>query len=306
VTRIEAATQAFRASDHQHGGGACYDDVVGYLAWAQRLLGASATDPVSRKLCTAVADLHTLAGWTAFDIGQAVRAHQHLGDAIRLAQLARDDNLVAGIRYRNGRIHLHHNVLDMALADFQFGQHAAQAGTSTLAAAILHANEAWVTAKMGLADDALTALGVSMDDFTRSDPGDAPGWAVFFDTNDLLAMSGVIYTELAQSVDASFASWAIPPLTTAANGYGPEMARSKSFSLIALATGHLIENDADQAAVVGSQAIDIALTVQSSRIRDRLLSLKNTADHRRDSAGARELSERIAGFTVWRPPATVD
>ncbi|MEV4315491.1 transcriptional regulator [Actinocrispum sp. NPDC049592] len=333
VIRIEAAAQAFRDWDHQHGGGACHDAIAGYLAWAQRLLDARTTDPVADRHRTAVADLHILAGWTAFDIGRVDRAHQHLGDALRLARLARDDVLVAAIGYRSGRIHLHHNGLDMALADFQSGQHAAQAGASTLAAAVLHANEAWVTARMGLTSDTLTALGKSMDDFGRSDPDDAPGWAVFFDTNDLLAMSGVIHTELAQSVDPSFARSAIPALTAAANGYGPKMARSKTFSLIALATSHLIENDTDHAAVVGAQAIDMAMTVRSSRTRDRLLPLRSTADHRRGSAGARELSERIAGFaamspgcgwaatpsertclsgndslcgTVWRPPATVD
>jgi hypothetical protein len=333
VTRIETATRVFRTWDYQRGGGACYDAIVVYLAWAQRLLGAITTDPVAHRLYTAVADLHDLAGWTAFDIGRVERAHQHLGDAMRLAQLARNDVLVAGLRYRSGRIHLHHNALDKALTDFQFGQHAAQACASALAAAILHANQAWVTAKMGLAEDALAALGESMNYFTRSDPLDAPGWAAFFDTNDFLAMSGVIYTELAQSVDPSFARSAIPALTDAADGYGQAMARSRSFSLIALATSHLIEDDADRAAVVGAEAIDIALTVRSSRTRDRLLSLKSATDQRRDSAGARELSERITAFaamppgcgwaavpsertclshnhslctTVWRPPATTD
>jgi hypothetical protein len=79
------------------------------------------------------------------------------------------------------------------------------------------------------------------------------------------------------------------------------MTRSKSFSLIALATSHLIDNDADQAAIVGTQAIDIALSVRSSRTRDRLLPLKSSADHHRGSAGALELSERIAGFAAMSP-----
>ncbi len=332
MTRIEAATRVFRLWDHRHGGGACYDAIAGHLAWARRLTGASATDPVTHRLHAAVADLHALAGWTAFDIGRFDRAHHHLGDAMKLAQAAGDDLMVAGIGYRSGRIHLHRNALDMALTDFRSGRRAAEACASAPAAAILHANEAWVTAKMGLPDDTLTALGASMDDFTRSDPAGAPGWAAFFDTNELLAMSGVVYTELGQSVDSSFARSAIPVLTAAVDGYTPETARSKSFSLIALATSHLITHDAAQAAAVGAQAIDIALTVKSARTRDRLLSLRKAAD-RRGGAGTRELSERIAGFaamspgcgwaatpsaptclsrnhslctTVWRSPDTVD
>jgi hypothetical protein len=301
VTRIEAATRVFRTWDYQCGGGACYDAVVAYLAWAQRLLGAATTDPAGDQLRTAVADLHSLAGWTAFDIDRADRARRHFADATRLAQFAHNDTLVAGIRYRRGRIHLHHNALDKARADFQLGQHAAQASASALAAAILHANLAWVAAKMGLADDALTSLGRSMDDFTRSDPADAPGWAAFFDTNDLLAMSGIIYAELAQSVDPFYARSAVPALTNAADGYSQAMARSRSFTLIALAASHLIEHDADRGAAVGAEAIATALMVKSSRVRDRLLSLKNAADQHRDNADARELSERIAAFAAVSP-----
>lgn len=301
VARIETATQAFRAWDYQDGGGACYDAVVAYLAWAQRLLGAVTTDPVADSLYAAVTDLHNLAGWTAFDIGRVGRAHRHLDDAMRLAQFAHNDALLAAIGYRRGRIHLHHNALDKALTDFQRGQHAAQTHASALPTAILYANQAWVTAKMGLTEDTLTSLGKSTNDFTRSNPADARGWTAFFDTNDLSAMSGVIYTELAQSADPSFARSAIPALAAAASGYGPTMARSKAFSLIALATSHLIEHDTDRAAAVGAEAIAIALTVKSSRTRDRLLTLKSAADRRRDSIDARELSERIAAFATLSP-----
>ncbi|ONI90578.1 hypothetical protein ALI144C_02530 [Actinosynnema sp. ALI-1.44] len=300
MARIEAATRVLRAWDYQCGGGACYDAVVTYVTWAQRLLGAATTEPVGDRLRTSVADLHCLAGWTAFDIDRVDQARRHFDDAARLAQFARNDALVAGIRYRRGRVHLHHNALDAARVDFQLGQHAAQACASALPAAILHANQAWVAAKMGLADDALASLGKGLDDFTRSDPADAPGWAAFFDINDLLAMSGVIYADLARSVDPFYARAAIPALTNAADGYS-QMARSRSFSLVALAASHLIEHDADRAAAVGAEAIAVALTVRSSRVRDRLLSLKNMADQHRDNADARELSERIAVFAAVSP-----
>jgi hypothetical protein len=301
VTRIETATELFRTGDYQRGGGGCHDAVVAYLAWAQRLLRATATDPVALRLHSAVSDLHSLAGWTAFDIGRIERAHHHFGEAISLARSGHNEALVACVGYRRGRIHLHHNAAGKASADFRLGRQAARGRESALAAAILHANEGWVAAKTGLADDALTSLGESMDEFTRSDPADTPRWAAFFDTNELLAMSGVIYTELAQSVDPAFARSAIPALTAAVDGYGQGMARSRSLSLIALATSHLIDHDADRAAAVGAEAIAIALTVKSSRTRDRLLSLKSAADQRGDNADARDLAERIAAFAAMSP-----
>jgi hypothetical protein len=114
-------------------------------------------------------------------------------------------------------------------------------------------------------------------------------------------MSGVIYTELAQTVDPAYARDAIPALTIAADGYGPAMARSNSFVLIALATSHLLQDDIDHAATVGAEAIRLAETVRSTRVQDRLLPLKCEADRRRHNTDAHALSEQIAIFTTTQP-----
>src|SRR5690348_3859110 len=78
VTRIETTTQDFRAVDHQYGGGACYDALVAFLSWSEQLLGVAASDGVSDRLHVALADLHNLAGWTAFDINRLDSAGTHL------------------------------------------------------------------------------------------------------------------------------------------------------------------------------------------------------------------------------------
>jgi tetratricopeptide (TPR) repeat protein len=301
IARIEATTRDFRAVDHQYGGGACHDAVVAFLSWSQRLLGIEATDAVTDRLHVALADLHNLAGWTAFDINRLDAAGTHLDQALMLARTGRNDDLIANISYRQGRIHLHHGNLEQALADFEFGHHAARTSGSTLTAAILHANQAWASAKLGRTDDTLKHLGNSMTDLARTNAATAPAWAGFFDSTELSAMSGVIYTELAQTVDPAYTRDAIPALTIAADGYGPAMARSKSFVLIALATSHLLQDDIDHAATVGAEAIGFAETVRSSRIHDRLLPLKREADRRRHNTNARELSEQIVTFTTLLP-----
>jgi hypothetical protein len=301
IAWIESATRKCRALDHQYGGGACYNAVVAFLSWSQRMLGVEATAVVTDRLHAAVADLHNLAGWTAFDTNRLDTASTHLSRALTLARTSRNDDLVANIGYRRGRIHLHHGAPAKALADFGVGQRAAQACGSALAAAILHANQAWAYAKLGRIDESVRLLGNSMTDFARSDTATAPDWAAFFNTTELSAMSGVIYTELAQSVDPAYTRDAIPPLTIAADEYRPDMTRSRSFVLIALATNHLLQGDLDQAATVGSEAIEIARTVRSTRVQDRLLPLKREADRRRDNTGARELSERIAMFAAMQP-----
>jgi hypothetical protein len=181
VERIEDANRALRALDYQYGGGACRDAVAGYLPRAMRMLGADATGLVMDRLCVAVADLHNVAGWVSFDIGQARVAHIYFGRALELAQQGHNDALVANIRYRMGRVHLHHNAPDKALTQFQLGQVAAQACGSGLAVAILCANQAWAYAKMSLDDPALALLGRSSDEFAeptsprhRPGPGSSP------------------------------------------------------------------------------------------------------------------------------------
>lgn len=298
IARIEATTRDFRAVDHQYGGGACYDAVVAFLSWSRRLLGVEAADAVTDRLHVALADLHNLAGWTAFDIHRLDAAATHLDRALTLARSGRNDDLVANVGYRRGRIHLHYGDPEQALADFGLGHHAARTSGSTLAAAILHANQAWASAKLGRTNDTLTHLGHSMTDFAQTDTATVPAWAEFFDSTDLSAMTGVIYTELAQTVDPAYTRDAIPALTIAVDGFGPEMTRSKSFVLITLATSHLLQDDIDHAATVGAEAIGLAETVRSTRVQDRLLPLKREADRRRDNTHARALSEHIVTFTT--------
>jgi hypothetical protein len=301
VTWIETTTRNLRAVDHQYGGGTCYEALMTLLSGSRRMLGAEATDAVTDRLHVALADLHNLAGWTAFDTNRLDSARTHLDRALTLARTGGDDDLVANISYRRGRIHLHHGAPDKALTDFELGQHAAQAAGSPLAAALLHANQAWASAKLGRAEDTHTHLAHSMTDLARSDPATAPTWAAFFDTTEISAISGVIHTELAHTVDPAHTRHAIPALTTATDRYRPGMTRSRSLALIALATSHLLQHDLDHAATVGAEAVRLATTVRSTRVQDRLLPLKHLADRHPDNTHARELSEQIHTFTTMQP-----
>jgi hypothetical protein len=295
VARLERATGTLRAWDARHGGGACHEAVPALLSWGQRVLDAQTNGEVSAQLYVALADLYNLAGWAAFDLDQTDIAHRRFDRAFTLAQLGGNDALLADIGHRRGRIYLHQDSLDQANLEFQLGQRAADASGSAIAAAVLYANQAWACAKMGMAGESLSLLGHSVDQFLRSSGIVAP-WARFFDTTHLLAMSGVVYTELAQRENAAYTRYAIPALTRAAGRSGPHRSRRKSLILIALATSHLIDGRADRAAKAGVDAMEAASKVTSARVIDGLLSLRDEADLRPDRPGARELSERITEF----------
>jgi tetratricopeptide (TPR) repeat protein len=298
VQAVEETTQVIRALDYRCGGGSCRTALEKHATKCESLLDAEAAEPVRERLLVALADLHNLAGWTSFDVGAVEEAHLHFDRALELARPSHNDDLVANILYRSGRVYLHHNDPERALAMFRLGESAAVEAGSELAVAILHSNEAWAYAKMGSEGEALEQLKLARHAFAKADLSEPPVWARFFTEVDMAAMIGTVHTELAHSVDRKHSRLAIPALQTAVDGYEDDMSRSWAFNLAALATNHLLQGDVDEAAEVGVQALSRATGVESSRCKDRMLPLKAAAESRSDNADARDLADRITAFVA--------
>lgn len=296
VRQVEAATRALRALDYQYGGGFCRDAVVAQLSWGQQMLQASGSEGVKSRLYVALADLHSLAGWTSFDIGLIDSARGHFANALDLAKQGENHPLVANVLYRMGRVYLHQEAPNDALKLFQLGQIAAQESGSELAVAVLCANEAWAYAMMGNAEQAIKLLGRTKDEFERADLANAESWVRFFNETDVYAMIGTVHTALAQQADVSHTKYAIPALAKATDAYGDDMARSKTFSLSMLATNHLLEGDIDHGAKVGGKALDCAEGLKSKRVEQRMRPLKEEAQRRSNNPDARDLVERMSTF----------
>jgi transcriptional regulator with XRE-family HTH domain len=295
VRQVEAATRALRALDYQYGGGFCRDAVVAQLSWGQQMLESNGTELVKSRLFVALADLHSLAGWTSFDTNLMDSARGHFANALELAKQGGSHPLVANVLYRMGRVYLHQNAPNDALKLFQLGQIAAQESGSELAVAVLCANEAWAYAMMGNDAQAAKLLGRTKDEFARADVASAESWVKFFNETDVYAMIGTVHTALAQQ-NPSHTKYAIPALTRAVESYDDDMARSKTFMLGALATNHLLDGDIDQGARVGGKALDCAEGIKSARVRDRLKPLQVEAELRRNNTDARDLADRLNAF----------
>ncbi|GAA4550326.1 helix-turn-helix transcriptional regulator [Amycolatopsis samaneae] len=295
VRQVEAATRALRALDYQYGGGFCRDAVVAQLSWGQQMLEATGADPVKTRLYTALADLHSLAGWTSFDTGLLDSARGHFANALDLAKQGENHPLVANVLYRMGRVYLHQDAANDALKLFQLGQIAAQESGSELAVAVLCANEAWAYAMMGNEEQAVKLLGRSKDKFERANLAEAESFFKFFTETDVYAMVGTVHTVLAQK-NAEHTKYAIPALTRAVDSYDDGMARSKAFMLSALATNHLLEGDIDHGAKVGGKAVDCAESLKSERVKDRMRPLREEAERRSNNPDARDLAGRLHDF----------
>ncbi|WIX86060.1 hypothetical protein [Amycolatopsis sp. DG1A-15b] len=293
VQRLEDTVARLRAQDYRYGGGACGEAVAEVLPHAVGLLDGTVRGKVRPRLCTAVADLYNLAGWTSFDDDRPEAALEAFAQALDLAVEAGNHDLQANIRYRAGRLLLHYDAVDPALTEFGRGREAALRARSRLAQAILSANQAWADAKKADAVAALACLHRARTEFADATGVEPSPWAAFFGPTDLAAMIGTVHGELAQVVDVRHGRDGIPALADALAGYGPEMARSRSLTMIWLATVHALDGDLDVAAESGREAIELVGLLRSPRTRQRLRTLSAAARRHRRDARAREIIERV-------------
>ncbi|WP_410595106.1 hypothetical protein [Amycolatopsis sp. lyj-23] len=293
VRQLEDSVAELRALDYRYGGGSCRVAVETRLPAAVALLDGVTKTVVLARLYTAVADLYNLAGWTNFDQDRPAAALEAFGRALELAIEAGNDDLQANIRYRIGRLHLHYEAVDAALAEFALGREAALAAHSKLAQAILSANQAWAHAKKADVTGALTYLRRARQEFAEAEGREPAPWAAFFGATDMAAMVGTVHGELAQVVDIRHGRDGIPALAEAIEGYPRGMTRSRSLTLIWLATVHALDGDLDVATTVGGEAVELAGALRSPRVRQRLHSLRAAAGRFAGNVEAREIIERI-------------
>ncbi|WP_410613817.1 hypothetical protein [Amycolatopsis sp. lyj-109] len=293
VRQLEDSVAAFRALDYRYGGGSCRKAVESRLPAAVALLDGVTKTVVQARLYTAVADLYNLAGWTNFDQDRPAAALEAFARALELAVEAGNDDLQANIRYRVGRLHLHYGAVDAALVEFTRGREAALSARSKLAQAILSANQAWAHAMKADVTGALTYLRRARQEFAEAEGREPSPWAAFFGATDMAAMVGTVHGELAQMVDIRHGRDGIPALVEAIGGYPRGMRRSRSLTLIWLATVHALDGDLDVAATVGEEAVELAGALRSPRVRQRLHSLSAAARRFSGNADAGEIIERI-------------
>ncbi|WP_086841994.1 hypothetical protein [Amycolatopsis kentuckyensis] len=294
AAQLEAAVGVLRALDYRQGGGFCRDAVQVVKTASLLLHWGTVPEPLRARLYTVLADVHNLLGWTEFDIGRGEPARRRFERALDIAAEAGNDSLVANIRYRLGRVHLHHHDVTGALAEFARGRAAARRSDCRRALAILAANEAWAFAMAGDEHAALTRLAEAEAAFATAGSWPEPRpWEAFFRETDMAAMRGTVLTELSTTVSARYSGEAIPQLTAAAGRYGADMARSRSLTLIMLAQNHALQGDFEEATRIGEEALDLAETVGSVRPKDRLAPLERLLTRHRATRG---LADRISRY----------
>jgi hypothetical protein len=295
VARLAEVTEQLRAMDREHGGGSCRQAVLAHVTWANQMLRAQVGDDVGRALHIAVADLHAVAGWTAFDVGALGPARKHFARALEHARFVNDPSLVARVLYCLGRLHLHHGWAAQALRLFQLGQVAAQESGYGRAVAMMHANLAWTYAVTGDARQALACIGRARDEYGRSETEEVPPWISFFDSAELQALRGMTLAQLpdptpqhrAEAIERFSLSTALRELP---------FARPRAFELTALAWLLIDNGEVDHGVRVGHEAVDVAEHIRSQRVIDRFAPLRAALSRQRGHGDAHDLTERITAL----------
>jgi DNA-binding XRE family transcriptional regulator/tetratricopeptide (TPR) repeat protein len=290
VQQVRDVTSTLRVIDARYGGGACHAAAAAHLAWAAPLLDVT-RGPLRDPLLAAIAEIHALIGWTAFDVGAYPDARRHLLTALELAQDARDKGLIAEVLYRIARVCLHQGRAKDALQLLQLGQTAAHESRSPLARTVVWANTGWVYAELGDVARMRHAFDRAHDSVERIDLG-VEQWFRFFTPIEVDALRGVALTALTIA-DRHHADDAIATLRRSEAGRDEDHGRGRAFDLTALATVCLYDGEIARGVEAGHAAVDRALRIRSTRIIDRFGRLIDAAETRRSLSDVADLLERI-------------
>ncbi len=257
---IEDFTQTFRRLDNKFGGGHAHGLAAHYLNSnvLPILREGSCTDEVGRRLFGAAAQLAHLIGWTAYDTENHGSAELYFRNALEFSAAVGDVAFGGEILAAKSHhaIHLHRPKEALQLA--RASANAANAAAIPALRAEACALEANAYAVLGDKRACVSSLDRAEIAFDLIRTEDTPDWLHYLDECYLAARFAHCFRDLEDWSHArEFASRAA--------GLNATLTRSHAFNTIVLATTY-IETDVDYACHIGSQVLNVAASLQSSRI----------------------------------------
>ncbi|MBW0010852.1 MAG: helix-turn-helix transcriptional regulator [Pseudonocardiales bacterium] len=292
VVKVRDLTQKLRETSRTHGSDPQVSSAT--AGWATGLLQASGPEPVRRALLTAVAELHSQAGYAAFDAGLHDRAIYHCTRALQLAYEAGDAYLQTLAMTYAGMFTVEHGrpndglkLLQLAWvkaghipADDQRERIVFQ-GSRAVLRACTRADSATALARMGDPDGAAAKLAEARE-LWQPTPADPSG--------DLDYVAARLELERGRLEAAE-------PLATASvrRWDAGHSQRARAFSSVVLATIHVRAGEADGLRLAHGAITDVD-RLSSVRARRRLdplasaLDARPGGDHRQLARMARDVA----------------
>lgn len=295
VARVQEMTRVLMARDKALGGGSCRDAVLGYLSWAERLQGATASDSVRQSLDAVLARLQSLAGWTSMDLCLPASAARCYLRSLESAQLAEEPLLAAHALESLGDLHLLAGDYRESVQLCRLGAIPAQDAASPGMLAGLAFSEARAYAGLGNVEEVQRTLRRAEDEYARlQEQADqwVVGVAVLPDCSELPAGRANAYSRLATH-ERRFAENAVIDMTEALTLRDASRTRAMLWGRITLATNQYRCGETDLANNSTEQVLANIGQVNSRRtVRDMVALGTEIRRHTTDST-ALDLSRRI-------------
>lgn len=262
VEIIRDMTATFRRLDNRFGGGhsRATTTITNYLtSTVTPMLKDTTRKAAAREeLFGAAAELHQVAGWIAFDVGNAAEGQRRLRDALKLSQDAGDDALEAEMLAAMSH-HAAFNgapevAVDMALAARRTSKRSGLAALQAEAAVL----EAHGHALQGNNSACFAALQEAERAFERFSPGAGPAWLSYFDGAYLSAKFAHVFRDLGSAAEAEqFARRSL--------GMDDGYERGRLFNTALLASTLADQGRVDEACVEAAAAVRMSEHVRSIR-----------------------------------------
>jgi tetratricopeptide (TPR) repeat protein/transcriptional regulator with XRE-family HTH domain len=294
VEVIREMTQTFRRLDNRFGGGRVYGLVTGHLSGEviPLLRTARARRAVERELFEVAAELTQLAGWIAHDVGDQRRARGYLRESLKLAEAG--DAHAFGVEVLAGMSHQAAYLGDgTAAVDFA---EAARRNARRCDSPRALVAETWAMQAHGLALQSearacASAMQKAERAFDAAGIGDRPDWLGYFDRAYLAAKFAHAYRALGQLTEAERCAARSLEMS---EGYE----RGRLFNTALLASVHAELGNLDAACDLGEQAVDMARSIESARMRSYLAALRRRLEPHDNVPVVRAMAERLRAIGV--------
>ncbi|MBQ6639915.1 MAG: helix-turn-helix transcriptional regulator [Saccharopolyspora sp.] len=233
------------------------------LGEAESLIrSASFTEPVGRRLFTAVGELAQLAGWVASDAGEYRQAERFYLSGVAAANGAHDKvlgaQLLSSLSYQTANVG---NPADAALLARSAIMGAQEA--TPLVRTLLLERVAWASAKAGDTEATWRTLDMVDDTYERRG-ADEPEWTYWLNRAEIDVMAGRCLIELGAPGKAA------PLLSSAIATYPAEHAREVALYLSWLAESHARAGEFDAAREALERGRSYSSAMPSARTDARL------------------------------------
>ncbi|MGH3855283.1 MAG: hypothetical protein ACRDR6_17670 [Pseudonocardiaceae bacterium] len=287
VAAIREAFAVYQEADVMRGGGHSRRALAQYVTGHVIPLVRDADPDTNAGLFATVSEQTYLLGWMAIDDGRQALAQRYLLQALRLAQASGDAKLgahiLAGMSHQAGMLGHPREALQLATA----GRHGLTRAYSPACAARLWALQSLAHASLGESRQAAHAVAQSELAFERVHRDDEPEWARFIDTAYLTGEWANAFGDIARPTESTrFARH------SASEARHQNRARRGALSQATLARAALTSGNLDAAIDNAHRALDLAITVQSSRCTHAITDLRTRLQPFHTTALARDFDER--------------